>query len=485
MDAIRRQLLSVLFQLFDLALIAGSFTVASLVERYKQSPTGPLIELLSMQVRVSSCVLFALTLIVSHLIFQSMGLHDSKRLSTRLAEFGDLMKATAGSTLVVAVAAAMFHGSMINSIFLATFFLLSTATAIGSRLLLRSLLATIRRRGRNRRNMLIVGTNKRALEFAAKIQAKPEMAYRIVGFADERWYFAEESDTSIYKPVCDLKSLPDYLRSNVVDEVILALPMRSLHMHASTIAMVCEEQGIILRILCNLFDLKLARRKAEEFEGDYVITHYSSTGMLSQGWSLIFKRVLDFVVSLVLLILLSPVFFVTAIVVKLSSPGPAIFMQERLGQNKRRFRICKFRTMVLGAETMLHELEAFNEVSGPVFKLRDDPRVTLVGRVLRKLSIDELPQLVNVLKGDMSLVGPRPLDVRDYELMAQGCSDWQCYRFSVKPGITCLWQINGRNSIPFDQWMELDRQYIENWSLWLDVEILFRTIPVILRGTGV
>ena len=484
MDVIRRQLLSVLFQLFDLALVAGSFTAANLVARYRDYP-GSHIELLSMQVRISSCVLFALTLIAAHLIFDSLGLHDSKRLSTLPAEIGDLTKATTGSTLAVAGAAVMLHSSMINATFLITFFVLSTASAISSRVLLRTLLATARRRGRNCRNMLIVGTNRRALEFAAKIQAKPEMAYHIVGFADERWFFAEEFHDSNNKLVCDLESLPDYLRSNVVDEVILALPMRSLHRHASRIAKVCEEQGIILRLLCDLFDLKLTRRKAEEFEGDYVITHYTGTGMLSQGWSMMFKRVLDVVVSLVLLILLSPIFIVIAILIKLSSPGPAIFVQERLGQNKRRFRICKFRTMVVGAEQMLHELEALNEVSGPVFKLRNDPRVTLVGRVLRKLSIDELPQLFNVLKGDMSLVGPRPLDVRDYELMAQGCSDWQCYRFSVKPGITCLWQINGRNSIPFDQWMELDRQYIENWSLWLDFEILFRTIPVIFHGTGV
>jgi exopolysaccharide biosynthesis polyprenyl glycosylphosphotransferase len=265
--------------------------------------------------------------------------------------------------------------------------------------------------------------------------------------------------------------------------VILALPLRSLHMHASAVALACEEQGIILRLLCNLFDLKLARRKAEEFEGDYVITHYN--GKSTDEWNLIFKRVIDFAASLALLILLAPVLVVTAILIKLTSSGPVFFAQERLGQNKRTFHIYKFRTMVTGAEKMLHELESLNEVSGPVFKMRNDPRITLVGKALRKLSIDELPQLFNVFKGDMSLVGPRPLPVRDYQLMAPACPDWQCYRFSVKPGITCLWQINGRNSIPFDQWMELDRQYIQNWSLWLDLQILFRTIPVILRGTGV
>jgi lipopolysaccharide/colanic/teichoic acid biosynthesis glycosyltransferase len=144
----------------------------------------------------------------------------------------------------------------------------------------------------------------------------------------------------------------------------------------------------------------------------------------------------------------------------------------------------KFRTMSVNAEEMLSKIEHLNEVAGPVFKIRNDPRITKVGKFLRKTSLDELPQLFNVLAGDMSLVGPRPLAVRDYTLMTQVCEDWQRCRFSVKPGVTCLWQVNGRNSIPFQKWMELDMEYIQNWSLWLDVRILLRTIPVVLRGSG-
>jgi exopolysaccharide biosynthesis polyprenyl glycosylphosphotransferase len=200
-----------------------------------------------------------------------------------------------------------------------------------------------------------------------------------------------------------------------------------------------------------------------------------------EGWQVAAKRVMDIVISAVLLVILSPLALVTAIAIKINSPGPVHFIQERVGLNKRRFRLYKFRTMYYGAEQKQAELESFNEVSGPVFKIKNDPRITAVGKILRKTSIDELPQLINVLKGDMSLVGPRPLPVIDYNGFNK---DWHLRRFSVRPGITCLWQINGRSSISFEKWMELDMDYIDRWSLWLDLKILTKTIPSVLRGSG-
>jgi lipopolysaccharide/colanic/teichoic acid biosynthesis glycosyltransferase len=182
-----------------------------------------------------------------------------------------------------------------------------------------------------------------------------------------------------------------------------------------------------------------------------------------------------------LLVLLAPFLVVVALLIKLSSEGPIVFRQERLGLNKRKFSIFKFRTMVRNAEQMIADLEHQNEVSGPVFKIKNDPRITPIGRILRRTSIDELTQLFNVLKGDMSLVGPRPLPVRDYKGFSE---DWQRRRFSVRPGITCLWQVNGRSSLPFEQWMKLDLQYMDEWSLWLDIKILARTIPAVLKGSG-
>jgi exopolysaccharide biosynthesis polyprenyl glycosylphosphotransferase len=200
-----------------------------------------------------------------------------------------------------------------------------------------------------------------------------------------------------------------------------------------------------------------------------------------QGWGIIFKRLLDIVISSAALILLAPLFLVTSALIRLTSRGPALFVQKRLGLNKRIIGVYKFRTMVQDAEKKQAELEHLNEVSGPVFKIKNDPRITPIGRFLRKTSIDELPQLFNVLKGDMSLVGPRPLPIRDYQGFNK---DWQRRRFSIRPGITCLWQINGRSSVQFERWMELDMEYIDRWSVWLDMKILIRTIPAVLRGSG-
>ena len=233
-----------------------------------------------------------------------------------------------------------------------------------------------------------------------------------------------------------------------------------------------------MRFDSDIFNLKVARSYADELDGDSHITAHSGS---REGWPSLVKRGLDLVVSLVLLIVLAPLMAAVALVIKLTSKGPVFFRQERVGLNKRRFYIYKFRTMVPNADKMLPELEKLNEVSGPVFKIKNDPRMTPIGRLLRRASIDELPQLFNVLEGDMSLVGPRPLPVRDYEGFNE---DWQRRRFSIRPGITCLWQVNGRSSISFEKWMQLDLQYIDQWSLWLDFKILARTVPAVLKGSG-
>ena len=233
-----------------------------------------------------------------------------------------------------------------------------------------------------------------------------------------------------------------------------------------------------MRFNSDFFGIKSLQRRAEEFDGEHFIATFSRAG---EGWPAVVKRALDLLVSAILLVLLSPVLFAAAIAIKLTSSGPVFFLQERIGLNKRRFRIYKLRTMVQNAEKLQASLEHQNEVSGPVFKIKEDPRITPVGKFLRRSSIDELPQLLNVLKGDMSLVGPRPMAVRDYKGFNE---DWQRRRFSVRPGITCLWQVNGRNTISFDKWMLLDLQYMDEWSLWLDLKILAKTVPAVLRGAG-
>jgi exopolysaccharide biosynthesis polyprenyl glycosylphosphotransferase len=468
-------------KLFDLLLMSAAFVVSTL-PLFHRVGRLTLAEFFEMRVKLGNLVLFVSFLLIWHILFSVFGLYRSKRLSSRWEEVRDICGATTLGTVIIAGAALAFHIWVVNRIFLLLFWVITSALVIVSRTVIRASLAYARRHGRNQRNLLVIGTNSRAMTLVQRIQSKPELGYRILGFADEQWDGLEEFKKQGHSLVADFETLPGYVRKNVVDEIVLALPIRSFHTLASRIAGACEQQGIIVRFMPNIFDLKEAKPRADEFGGDEALIGHDSN--VADAWGLAIKRVIDVVVSLTAIIILSPVLVLTAILVKLTAPGPIFFVQKRLGRNKRMFDIFKFRTMVVDAEKRLKEIEHQNEANGPVFKIKNDPRVTPLGRFLRKTSIDELPQLFNVLKGDMSLVGPRPLQVRDYELFDTFCDDWQRRRFSVRPGITCLWQIKGRSSIPFEKWMELDLQYIRNWSLWLDLEILAKTVPAVLKGSG-
>jgi exopolysaccharide biosynthesis polyprenyl glycosylphosphotransferase len=477
MSSLRRQILLNLLKLSDLAIMLGAFLLSTFYV-VRANGTFTLSDFLAMRVKVGNFLLFIALLVLWHIMFSVFGLYNSRRMFGRAADAIDTFMASTAGMLLIGMAALIFPIRMVSPGFLVVFGTTATTAAIGQRFLLRAVLERIRLRGRNLRSMLIVGTNLRALEFTAKIEARPEFGYRVIGFVDGEWAGLQNFSRSGYPIVADFNDLPNFLRRNVVDEVVIALPMASLHAQAARIAALCEEQGIITRILSNIFDLKLARPQAELFEGASLITNHIG---VVEGWPNLAKRAVDIVISAILLVGFAPLLLMIAALIKFTSSGPVLFVQNRLGFNKRRFTIYKFRTMVEDAERRIKEVEHLNEVPGPVFKIKNDPRMTPVGRFLRKTSIDEFPQLFNVLRGDMSLVGPRPLPVRDYEGFSQ---DWQRRRFSVRPGITCLWQIHGRSSVPFDKWMELDLQYIDKWSFWLDVEILIRTIPAVLRGSG-
>lgn len=477
MGNVRRKILLSALKLLDVGLMMVAFGIAT----YAASRFSPFTveELLSMRIKVVNFVLFLALVYLWHTILKLFGMYASHRLSTRWDEFMDVFYATSVGTLVTYLAAWVFHIHLITGLFIGAFWVAVVGLTAASRIILHLFLEYVRLHGRNLRNILIVGTNERALRFAEKLQKNPLLGYTLLGFVDDRWNGLEEFERSGFKLACDYASLPEYLRSHVVDEVMVALPVRSFHDHISQIAALCEKQGIVLRLMPNLFDLKLARSRADEIEGDALVTHY--TGSMHDGWALLVKRMVDFTVSLLALILFSPLLLLVAALIKITSPGPVFFKQKRLGLHKRYFDIYKFRTMVPDAEAQMKQIEHLNEVSGPVFKIKNDPRITPIGRFLRKTSIDELPQLINVLRGDMSLVGPRPLPVRDYRGFSE---DWQRRRFSVLPGITCLWQIGGRSKISFDRWMELDLQYIDRWSLWLDLQILAKTVPAVIRGSG-
>ena len=432
----------------------------------------------SMRVKLSNFVIFAGVLLVWHSIFSLCGLYQSKRLSTQASLVIDAVKATTLAAIGLLVMASLFKITMVTISFLSLFWILSSCIVVVVRITLRYLLEGIRLRGHNLRNIVILGTNSRAIRFARSIEAKPELGYRVLGFVDDDWAGQPEFLQTSYPICCNFDGLSEYLRRSVIDEVAVYLPLRSFYEHTSQIAALCEQHGIIMRFASDLFNLKIARSRADDLDGDFHITAYSES---LDGWPILVKRIFDVTVSLGLLIALAPVFLVVTVLIKLTSEGPTLFRQERVGLNKRKFLIYKFRTMVPDAEKMLPALETLNEASGPVFKIKNDPRMTQIGRFLRRASIDELPQLFNVLKGDMSLVGPRPLPVRDYEGFN---ADWQRRRFSIRPGITCLWQINGRSAISFEKWMQMDLQYIDEWSLWLDLKILARTVPAVLRGSG-
>jgi exopolysaccharide biosynthesis polyprenyl glycosylphosphotransferase len=241
----------------------------------------------------------------------------------------------------------------------------------------------------------------------------------------------------------------------------------------------CELEGVEVWLIADFFKTQISHASFDDFRGQPVLVFRTTP---DASWQSVLKQMIDFVVALTAVLVLSPFFVVIGLAIKLTSPGPILFRQKRCGLNGHPFTIFKFRTMETDAEQRKHELAAMNEMSGPVFKMKNDPRVTRVGRFLRKFSIDEFPQFLNVLRGEMSLVGPRPLpvdEVRRFDDLAHR------RRLSVKPGLTCLWQVSGRSNVSnFGDWVRLDLEYIDNWSLWLDLKIMWRTIPIVLIGTG-
>jgi exopolysaccharide biosynthesis polyprenyl glycosylphosphotransferase len=332
------------------------------------------------------------------------------------------------------------------------------------------------RRGERCRKVLIVGTGRRAEEIAETLIQQSEWGVHIIGHLDPQ--VDRVGQRVLGAPVLGtIDEISVVLRDYVVDEVILAVP-RSMIGEVEKVVRVCEEEGVTVVLMANVFDVNVARMG---------LVHLSSLPLLKleavaqDEWKLLIKRMIDLALVVAAMPVLLPVMGLIALAVRLDSAGPVLFLQERVGLAKRRFLMYKFRTMRVGSERLQAQLEHLNEAKGPIFKIKDDPRVTRVGRILRRTSLDELPQLFNVLQGEMSLVGPRPMSIRDVSLFDRGI---QRRRFSVKPGLTCLWQISGRSQLPFSEWLRLDLLYIEQWSLTLDLKILLKTMPVVLRGTG-
>ncbi|MEE9181764.1 MAG: sugar transferase [candidate division NC10 bacterium] len=386
-----------------------------------------------------------------------------------------IVKVVAVGTLLLSFCLFFFEITGISRSVISLFTLLNLTTLCGMRLGILGILRSMRRRGYNYRNLLVVGTGRRAEEFAELIESHPEWGLRIQGYLD-REAVRLGHQVNGHRVVGLVEDLPQILDRQVIDEVVFIIPRSWLNSIEDAVR-ACEEQGVKTSIALDLYDLAVARPLLSELEGVPMLTY--STTPFPEG-KLALKRAIDLIGSALLLVVLSPLLLIIAVAIKLTSSGPVFFRQIRVGLNGRRFSLLKFRSMVADAEQRLHEVAHLNEMNGPVFKARRDPRVTLVGRFLRKTSLDELPQLINVLRGEMSLVGPRPLPTSEVANFER----WQMRRLSVRPGLTCLWQVNGRNKIDFEKWMNLDLQYIDNWSLGLDLKILGKTVPAVLFGTG-
>jgi exopolysaccharide biosynthesis polyprenyl glycosylphosphotransferase len=324
---------------------------------------------------------------------------------------------------------------------------------------------------RRERQVLIVGSGKRGQEVALKLLTHPRWHYKLIGFVDNE---AMGNPEDLVGKVNDLDNI---LMSRVVDEVIIALPVKSKYDEIQTAITACERAGIQSGYSMDLFTTEITKRRSfGEYSDSAVVLH-----MVHNEHGIVLKRIFDVLGATFGLVVLLPLFVFVAVLVKITSPGPVIFQQTRYGLNKRTFKMYKFRSMVADAEVQQSRIEHLNESTGPVFKIRKDPRITPAGRFIRKTSIDELPQLYNVLRGDMSLVGPRPLPGRDVDRFSEASL---MRRFSVKPGLTGLWQVSGRSNTAFSNWMKLDLEYIDQWTILLDVKILARTFPAVLKKDG-
>ncbi len=327
------------------------------------------------------------------------------------------------------------------------------------------------------RRILVIGTGRRAQQFVSLIKQNPGWGMKVIGMIDKN-PDKKGKEISGYKILGSFKDVPEIVHENIIDETLFIVP-RSWLDSIENIIRFCESEGIKVNIAADLYDFDFSKIKFTNFHGIPLFTFSSTTDKFGH---LFLKRIFDFVFACLGLLLLSVFFVFVSVMIKLSTRGPVFYSQLRCGLYGRQFNFYKFRTMVVDADAGLKDLMKYNEMNGPVFKMTNDPRVTSVGKLLRKFSIDELPQLWNVIKGDMSLVGPRPPLPREVEKY----TPCQRRRLSMRPGITCLWQISGRSKISdFNRWLELDLEYIDSWSFLLDLKIILRSIPVVLLGKGI
>jgi exopolysaccharide biosynthesis polyprenyl glycosylphosphotransferase len=403
------------------------------------------------------------------------GAYKDLRTRTFSKELEVIFKSCILATVVLGSIIFLFKMTLTSRLYIGINSIVTVILLAISRIVLNHFFDYVHSKGYNQVNLLIVGTGKRARDFIRTVKSRANWGLQIVGLIDDE-HGMQAKEIEGFRVLGRLQDIPFILHHKVVDRVIFVVPRLWLHRIDEAI-LACEREGIPTSISLDLYNLRIAKVRQTDFAGFPLLDFETFS---AAPWQLFIKRTMDLVISILCLIVFFPLVLATAIGIKITSSGPILFAQTRSGMNGRKFKLYKFRTMVAGAEMKKRELDKMNEMDGPVFKIKHDPRITKIGRILRKFSIDELPQLWNVLKGDMSIVGPRPplpVEVELYKL-------WQRRRLSLKPGLTCIWQVSGRNRIQFEKWMEMDLEYIDRWSLWLDIKIIFKTIFVVLFGYG-
>lgn len=450
----------------DLCIVAASFFLAYFL-RNKLDGLLPL--------SFYMWILFVLLILWGSLLY-FFGMYASFRLKKMSEILVVIAKASFFSLIILGSVNYLFKMQDVSRGLIFLVFALITFFITLEKIVLMQFFRRLRRKGFNFKNILIVGTGRRAQKFIKNVDQNKEFGLKIIGIIDKDEGKVGQQIEG-HKIIGSFAALPDILRNNAVDHVLFILP-RSMLGEIEQPILYCETVGVTVSIAIDFFNLQFAKCKEGSMFDLPLLTFETTSDKL---WMLLVKRLSDIVFSVFALMLLIPVLGIVAIVIKITSKGAIFFRQERCTLRGRKFMLYKFRTMVKDAEQKLAELQKFNEMKGPVFKIKNDPRLTKIGKFLRKFSVDELPQFWNVLKGDMSLVGPRPPIAQEVE----NYDHWQRRRLSMRPGITCLWQIMGRNKIiDFNEWMRLDLQYIDNWSLFLDFKILLKTVPVVLFGIG-
>ena len=415
----------------------------------------------------------ACILLVWPLVFYALGLYGRQG-RTLNSETSVILSAVAIAGLLLIAFIFTARQVFISRPVIVAFLILDFVLVVGFRRMLRGLLMG----GGTTRRILVAGGATEVLAAAALVNAHRDWGLEVAGLVtDGRWQADRQSPFPVLGSYRDLFRL---VQEQHAAEVLISPAtgqLGDLHDIAGVIATL-EEQGTVVRLAMNFLPRSIAQLSFDQLGEGFPLLTFSTTP--ANEVRLAVRRLADVSIAVTLLLLLSPLLFAVAVGVKLASPGPVLFRQVRCGLHGRRFTFLKFRTMRIDAERLKPLLEAFNEMDGPAFKMTNDPRVFPFGGFLRRTSLDELPQLWNILRGDMSFVGPRPSVVEEVDQY----EPWQRRRLSMKPGLTCLWQISGRNELTFDEWMRLDLEYIDNWSLWLDVKIAFKTIPAVLLGRG-